>query len=368
MRGWSFPIGRVMGVEIRLHMFFALLLALCFAYTNMVDMPAARGLALWLLLLAAVGVREIARSIAAAYYGLELRNILLLPIGGLFGMATPESTERASESHIQKVMAAVGPIASLGTGLVLAALFEGSASGVDLLAKPWITPAYLLRSMVWLNIFLGLINLLPAYPLDGGRVLRGEFSRTRGALVASRTAGGVGQAISLILFAAGILLPSPWLLMAGFFVFIGAQMEDQGTLFQSVVDTVRMRDIMLTEFSMLSASDTLEDAMHKSVHSLQDDFPVVRGQNLVGVISRRNILEALQSEGNGYVQGVMTRAFQVAQPEDSLGKTFRRITQGSGLQLVPVLEGERIIGIVTLQNLMHSMGLLAESRKLRQQA
>ena len=368
MRGWSFPIGRVMGVEIRLHMFFALLLALCLLYTNVAGVAASRGVALWVLLLAAVGVREGARSIGAAYFGLELRNILLLPIGGLFGMASAESTERAAESHVQKVMAMIGPIASLGTGLVLAALIEGSANGVDLISRPWVTPTHLLRSMVWLNIFLGLINLLPAYPLDGGRVLRGEFSRARGPLVASRTAGGVGQAISLLMFAAGILIPSPWLLMAGFFVFIGAQMEDQGMLFQSVVDTVRMRDIMLTEFSMLSASDTLEDAMHKSVHSLQDDFPVVRGRNLVGVVSRRNILEALQAEGNGYVQGVMTRAFQVAQPEDSLGKTFRRITQGNGLQLVPVIEGERIIGIVTLQNLMHSMGLLAESRKLKGQA
>jgi CBS domain-containing protein len=129
-----------------------------------------------------------------------------------------------------------------------------------------------------------------------------------------------------------------------------------------------MRDIMLTEFSMLSTSDTLEDALHKSVHSLQDDFPVVRGGNLVGVVSRQNILEALRAEGNGYVQGIMTKAFQIAQPDDSLGTTFRRITAGRGLSLVPVVEGERIVGIVTLQNLMHSMGLLAESRKLQQQA
>ena len=367
MRAWSFPIGRVMGVEIRLHMFFALLLALCLGYTNLVGLPAARGLGLWLLLLAAVGVREVARTIAAAYYGLELRNILLLPIGGLFGMATAESTERAAESRVQKVLAAVGPVANMSVAVVLAAFVSGAAQGVNLLERPWVSPAHLLRSLVWLNVFLALINLLPAYPLDAGRVMRGKFSRMHGPLKATRAAGSVGQVLAVVMFAAGILLPSPWLLMAGFFVFIGAQMEDQGMLFQSVVDTVCMRDIMLTEFSMLSASDTLEDAMHKSVHSLQDDFPVVRNGNLVGVVSRQNILEALRSDGNGYVQGVMTRAFQVALPGDSLGKTFRRITQGRGLQLVPVLEGERIIGIVTLQNLMHSMGLLAESRKLTRQ-
>ena len=109
----------------------------------------------------------------------------------------------------------------------------------------------------------------------------------------------------------------------------------------------------------------MEDALHKAVHSLQDDFPVVRGQNLVGIVSRQNILEALRSDGNGYVQGVMQRAFPVAQPEDSLGATISRFS-GRGMSLVPVTESGRIVGIVTLQNLMHSMGLLAESRKLSQ--
>ncbi|MHB1023600.1 MAG: CBS domain-containing protein [Acidobacteriaceae bacterium] len=368
MRGWSFPIGRIMGVEIRLHMFFALLLALVLLYTSMMGIASMRGVALWFFLLMAVAVREIARSLVAVYYGLELRNILLLPIGGLFAHATPESAERAAEGRVQTALAVVGPVVNITFAIVLGMLIAGAAPGVSLFQRPWVTPHYLLRSMVWLNIFLGLINLLPAYPLDAGRMLRGGFSRSRGTVQGTRAASGLGQILALVMFAAGILLPSPWLIMAGFFVFIGAQMEDQGLLFQSVVDTVHMRDIMLTEFSMLSASDTLEDALHKSVHSLQDDFPVVRGGNLVGVVSRQNILEALQAEGNGYVQGVMTKAFQIAQPGDSLGTTFRRITAGRGLSLVPVLEGERIVGIVTLQNLMHSMGLLAETRKLQRQA
>ena len=174
--------------------------------------------------------------------------------------------------------------------------------------------------------------------------------------------------IALAFFVAGVILQSPWLLLAGFFIFVGAQLEDQGMVFQSVVDTVRMRDIMLTDFACLSASDTLEDAVYKSIHNLQDDFPVVRGGLLVGVVSRQRIVETLQMDGNGYVQSIMSRGFQVAQPEDSLGVTFRRINAGRGVSLVPVLDGEQIVGIVTLQNLMHSMGLLAESRRLQQQS
>jgi CBS domain-containing protein len=128
-----------------------------------------------------------------------------------------------------------------------------------------------------------------------------------------------------------------------------------------------MRDVMLTQFTTLSASDTLEDALQRSVHTLQDVFPVVRGANLVGSVSRQGIVDALQSEGNGYVQGVMTRSFQTAQPDDSLVKTLRRIMAGHGVQLVPIIEGDRIVGIITPQNLAHSMGLLSLRRRIRTQ-
>jgi Zn-dependent protease/CBS domain-containing protein len=367
MRGWSFPLGRWMGVELRIHTFFVLLLGVCMAYTESTHMSMLRGVGLWLVLLGAVGVREVARMIVAAYHGLQLRNILLLPIGGLVAYANAESAEIAGVTKVQWRMALTGPAANLSFALVVALLVLGMSPTLNLLDRPWITPGHLIRSIVWLNVFLGVLNLLPAYPLDGGRLVRGGVARAQGRVQASRVATGLGQILAMAAIIAGLVLMNAWLLMAGFFILIGAQLEDQGVLFQSVVDTVNMQDIMLTEFSMLAPSDTLEDALHKSIHSLQDDFPVVRGDSLVGIISRQSILSALRSEGNGYVQAVMSRSFHVAQPEDSLGTTISRFA-GRGLSLVPVTEGERIVGIVTLQNLMHSMSLLAESRKLRRQS
>ena len=144
-------------------------------------------------------------------------------------------------------------------------------------------------------------------------------------------------------------------------------MDDSNILLSADNDPVLMRDVMLTDFSTLSASDTLEEALQRSVHTLQDVFPVVRGSNLVGAVSRQGIVEALQAEGNGYVQGVMSKSFQVAQPDDSLVKTLRRIMGGKGAQLVPVTEGNRIVGIITPQNLAHSIGLLSARRRLFQQ-
>ncbi|HEY0794304.1 MAG TPA: CBS domain-containing protein, partial [Acidisarcina sp.] len=304
-----------------------------------------------------------ARLTTAAYFGLQLRTVLLLPIGGLFSYANPDSTEQANQPGVRNAMALTGPITNIVFAVMIGGLMMGSSSEINLITRPWITPLYLMRSAVWMNLLLGLLNLLPAYPLDGGRVLRGVLTQTQGLAQATKNTTGISQIIAVVLICGGVLLRSPWLVMAGSFIFIGTQLEDQGTLFQSVVDTVHMRDVMLTDFSTLSPSDTLEDALYKAIHSLQDDFPVVRGAFLVGIVSKQNILDALRSEGNGYVQGVMSKAFQVAQPSDSLGAMIRRITRGRGLSLIPVTDGEKIIGIVTLQNLMHSMSMLAEHRK-----
>src|ERR1700723_4083860 len=113
MRGWSFPLGRWMGVELRIHTFFILLLGICMAYTESVPLSVFRGIGLWLMLLGAVAVREVARMIVAAYHGLQLRNILLLPIGGLVAYANAESAEAAGVRKVQWRMAVTGPLANL---------------------------------------------------------------------------------------------------------------------------------------------------------------------------------------------------------------------------------------------------------------
>ncbi|MGH9586976.1 MAG: CBS domain-containing protein [Acidobacteriaceae bacterium] len=376
MRAWSFPLGRWFGVDIRMHMFFVLPLAY-WLISSTAGVSAWRGFALWLLLLLAVIVREVARLIAAAWNGLHIRSVMLLPIGGLFSYAGPDSAEHAVEPRVQLALAIVGPLANLIFAGIVAALILGSAPAVPLLARPAIVPTHLMRSIIWLSALIGVLHFVPAYPLDAGRLIRGHFAKTKGVAHAAKAASGMGQVIGVLAMIAGLALVAlpnnggatgvgPWLILGGFFVFIGAQLEDQGVVFQSVVETVRMRDVMLTEFSTMSPSDTLSDALFKAIHSLQDEFPVVRGPNLVGIVSRQGILQALRSDGNGYVQGIMSRTFQVAEPEDSLGLMIRRIA-GGRMSLIPVAERGRIVGIVTWQNLSSSMGLLAEHRRFERE-
>jgi CBS domain-containing protein len=354
-----------MGVELRVHAFFPLLAVICLVLAT--NDGIARGLGLFLVVVAAVAARETVRLVVAAWLGLRLRAVLLLPIGGLYAYANPESQENANQGKGQFAMAFAGPLANLATAFTLAITFLGAGGDIQLFNPPFITSAYLLRSMVWMQVGLAALHLMPAYPLDFGRFIRGGFARKHGFAPSGRAATGLGQVLALTAMIGGMVLHNYWLIIAGFFIMIGAQIEDQGVFFQSVVDTVRMREVMLTDFATLSPSDTLSDALVRCVHSLQEDFPVVRGLQLVGIISRQRIVDALRSDGNGYVQSVMSRAFQVARPEDTLGTTIRRLTAGHGLALIPVTDSGRVVGIVSVQNLMSSMSLLAEQRRLERE-
>ncbi len=376
MRAWSFPFGKPFGVELRVHGLFLALLFLASVYTSSSGLGGWRGAGLWALLLLAVCVREIARALTAAMFHIGLRSVLLLPIGGLQSPTDPESEAEARDGRARFALAFAGPLANLLFAGLLAGLLLGGSPGVPLLAHPWVSATHLLRAAVWLNLALAALHCIPAFPLDAGRLLRDLSVRKHGMQEASRAAVSLGRMMGSAAAALGfglLIFPnvplavsaSPWLLLCGFFVAVGAQLDDQGTVFQSVIDTVAMRDVMLTSFSTVSPSDTLQDALGKAVHSLQDEFPVVRNEEIIGVVSRGAILLSLRAEGNGYVQSVMIRSFLVAAPEDTLGTTIRRMREGR-VGMIPVADGDgRVLGMVTLQNLRQSMLPLLEQRKLR---
>ena len=294
----------------------------------MLGLSSMRGFGLWFLILFSVGFRELARGIAAAYYGLQLRSLLLLPTGGLMSFTNADSAERANEPRIQIPMALIGPLASLSFGIILWLTVVGMAPTLPVAVRPFVTPAHLIRSVIWLNVFLGLLNLVPAYPLDAGRVLRSHLAKKSNKDSAAKLASTIGQVTGVVAFALGVLVQSPLLIVAGFFILMGAKLEDQGTLFQNVVDTVFMKDVMLTDFSPCCRLRTRwKMPCIRLMHSLQDDFPVVRGQNLVGIVSRQNILEALRSRWQWLRAGRDAAGVPgTAQPEDSLGATISRFS------------------------------------------
>jgi Zn-dependent protease/CBS domain-containing protein len=368
MRSFSIHVGRLFGVEVRVHLTF-LILPLFVFWTEYNAHPSANGprdLALVGIVLACVAAHEIGHMLVARRAGLIPKAVILLPLGGVTVFdeshaEKPESTEAAWKREVQ--IALTGPLVNLGFAAVAAVVVFATVPGANLWQWPFFQSGNLPRSLVWANLYIAGLNLLPAYPLDGGRVLRAFFARSIDPAAATRRAVSISHALAMILMVAG-LFSNTWLTMVGVIIFSAAQLEERAVIFQSVLDNVRLEEVMLTDFATLSPADTLEDALEKAVHSLQDDFPVVRGSDMVGVISRQRILEALRVEGNGYVQAVMNKLFEVSARQESLASAFRKLTSRN-LSIIPVVEDQRLVGIITLQNLMHSMALLAESRKLR---
>lgn len=378
MRNWSIPAGHLFGVDFRIHLtFFFLLLFLGWAAEPAVPhTPAAnlRAAALVLMIFVCVIIHELAHLLISAKTGVHAKTVILLPIGGVTLMDEMRQAALTPATWTREVwIALIGPLVNLLIAASAALVIRHWMPQVQLFSKPYIYSFNLPRSFVWCNVGLALLNLIPGYPLDGGRVLRAFFARSTDLIHATRRAVSIGQTVAFVLMLSGMLqyfesgsTSSTWVTMIGFFLFLAAQLEERSAVFQSVLETVHLQDIMLTDFATLSPADTLEDALEKAVHTLQDDFPVVRGGDMVGIISRRKILEALRAEGNGYVQSAMNRFFEAADKKESLASAFRKLS-ARNLSLIPVVEEQRLIGIVTLQNLMHSMALLAESRKLRRQ-
>jgi CBS domain-containing protein len=370
MRTWAIPAGHIFGIEFRIHVGFLF----PFVFLAAVNPPFPSAI---IGLVAIVALANLIHQLALAFLarkaGAIPKAIILLPIGGLLILSDlpgPGLTEADRQREIR--MAILGPLVYLLLAALSAILILAANPAFNFRLWPWIHPSSLARSVVWLNLLLAAVNLIPAYPLDAGRLLRAIFTRGSDLATATRRAVGVAHSLALVFMVLGMLFyaseatrpRSSWFAMLGFFIFIGAQLEERAVFLESVLESVRLDEIMLTEFTTLSPADTLEDALRKAIHTLQEDFPVVRGSDLVGSVSRQAIVNTLRSDGNGYVQAVMIRLVEAAHGGESLASAFRRLNARK-LNLVPVVENERLVGIVTRQNLMHSMSLLAESRRLR---
>ena len=356
----SISIGRFMNVDLRVHISFLLLLLISVGFSLVENGGAGRGVALWLAMWSAVLVREVARSIAATYVGLRLRALFLLPVGGLMAFSTSTQDTNTPEGSTRLLML-TGPIANFGVGLILLGTSYGLEPRVSLLAQPWISTGHILRSLVWMQIILGMVSLLPM-PVVPAAVTRSDADASSTKPAKSGVASllpfpsfGLGTGLALAMIVAGFVLMNLWLVILGGFMMLGAQLSSAHTVSTTDAETILVREVMLTEYTLLSSSDTLQGALDRSIHSAQDVFPVVRGDRLVGSIARQTIAERLVSEGDSYLQGIMTRSLQLASPADKLVEALRRAALLGASEFIPVVEDGAMIGILTPQSLSRAV-------------
>jgi predicted transcriptional regulator len=353
----SFPIGRFLNVAVRVHLSFPLLLALAAGYSIALTGSATRGVGLWCALLLAVIVREGARALGAAYAGLRPRAILLLPVGGLMAFSTHDG---APPPAATRLFPWIGPVANIAAGLLLMGASYALVPQVNLIAQPWISTGHILRSVIWMQLILGAVSLLPL-PSFGERTVAAEEDAPAPSakplpfkLQVPRL--GLGTALALVMILSGLLLMNVYLVILGGFMMLGAQIATAHQASSTAgAEDILVREVMLTEYTLLASSDTLQGALDRTVHSLQDVFPVVRGDRLVGSVARSTIHSSLVSAGDSYLQGIMTRSLQLAAPADKVGDALRKAAGVGASEFIPVVEDDTMIGILTPQSLSRAV-------------
>lgn len=343
---WSLKIGRFAGVDVFVHWTFTLLLGWIFFAelgAGKDTTAALQAVAFLLALFACVVLHEFGHALAARRYGIQTRDITLLPIGGVARL------ERMPEDPRHELWVALaGPLVNVVIAAVLfgVLLIRGS---IERLPAALGHGDFVSRLMA-VNLFLALFNLLPAFPMDGGRVLRALLATKMGRRRATQIAANVGQAMAILLGVLGFFF-NPFLIFIAIFVYIGAQGEAQAVELTSVIRGLSVRDAMLTRFRTLSAEDPLSVAVRELLAGSQHDFPVLRDGTIVGMLRRQDLVKALAEHGaNASVGAAMCVECHPLAAEESLEKTFEKLRQAN-CTVAPVTEAGRIIGLLTLENL-----------------
>lgn len=348
---WSWRVGKIAGIDVFIHATFLLLIAfvvLTHWIPNRDPGKTIEGVVFILALFGCVLLHELGHALAARKYGVRTRDITLLPIGGVARL------ERMPEKPIQELWVALaGPAVNLAIALALlpVVLF---VSGAEPLGSLSVTAGPMLERLLVANVFLVGFNLLPAFPMDGGRVLRAMLAMRLPYARATKIAGSIGQGMALLFGFAG-LFGNPFLLFIAFFVWIGATQETAAAQLKSVTSGVPVREAMMTDYHTLSPTDTLARATDYVLRGSQEDFPVADNGRIVGILTKSDLIAALAKHGQHFKVGdAMHRSFEVVEETEMLDSAVSRLHQCNCHTLAVTRHGT-LVGMITMDNLAELM-------------
>ena len=302
------------------------------------------GIGFMLVIFLIVVMHEFGHSLAARRFGIKTKDITLLPIGGLARL------ERMPEKPSQELVVA---IAGPAVNVVLAVVF-----GIVLtLTNGWspveeisVTGGSFMERLFAVNLMLIVFNLLPAFPMDGGRVLRALLAMRKPYPEATRLAAAIGQAMALLLGLAGLFF-NPMLVFIALFVWVGAAQEAQGVETKSALAGVPIDDLMIRRFQALRRTDSLESVVEYVLEGFQVDFPVIDDQGqVVGILTRNGLLNALaRRQPDLRVVDAMDTNFCVVDRSETVEAAVQRLQTGA-CPTLPVVDQGRLVGLLTIEN------------------
>lgn len=344
---WSIRIARIFGIDVKVHVTFLLLLAwIGAAYFRQGGWPAARtGLLFILLLFGCVLLHELGHALAAKRYGIRTADITLLPIGGVARIA-----QMPRDPRQELVIAAAGPAVNVAIALVLIAVLGRFADLGDVLALQDPRLA-LMAKLLSANVWLVLFNLIPAFPMDGGRILRALLAMRLSHSRATQIAAGVGQAIAFVFGFVGLFY-NPMLIFIALFVYLGAAQEASVAQMRDFTERVPVSAAMVTDFRVLSPDSTVDDAVEALLQTSQHEFPVVDAVGKpIGVLTRDDLIPALRKQGPDALVG---RIMRTGVPEVSSRTPFERAFELMQQNRSPVVlvsdDAGRLAGMLTPEN------------------
>lgn len=355
---WSWKLVTIAGIDVHVHATFLLLIAL----VALSDVIAVQGLAgmlrgtfLILAVFATVVLHELGHALVARRFGVHTRDITLLPIGGVARL------DRLPDKPAQQlVVALAGPMVNVVIALLLFGVVRQLGAPVELDSVNTATAPFLTQLM-WINVSLAVFNLLPGYPMDGGRILRALLAMRLPPERATQIAARVGQGVAVVFGMIGVLI-SPFLMVIAAFVWVGAQAEHSMSTVKVALDGLSVRDGMITNYQALASSDSVARAVYLTLASFQQDFPVMDGGRLVGILTHADLLKAVAEHGqNVPVHQAMCSTFETAHPAEALSGALTRMHRSEGRVLM-VVQDDVVVGLLTPGNIGELLALEAADR------
>jgi Zn-dependent protease/predicted transcriptional regulator len=360
---WSFRIGQVSGIAIRIHITFFLILILGAIQWGgpYGGQGAVFGVILMLLLFTCVVLHELGHSLVAQQFHIPVREIVLLPIGGVALLSrTP------SKPLHELLIALAGPLVNVIIAAILLAI-TGATTALGLLDTSAIlqtrelTPSFstLLLWLLAANISLVVFNLIPAFPLDGGRILRAILAMVMSFRRATQISAAVGQLIAIALGSFGLVSGNLVLVLVAVFIFFGANQENAESQAQRVLVTLKVGDAYNKHALTLEIGDRVSKVVGYILTSYQSDFAVMQGSKLLGIVTRDDVLRALaDSTQDVYVSGIMKRDVVRVDANTTLDQV-RQMMAEQNARVVAVYAGETYLGLVSREDIAEAFAVIA---------
>lgn len=351
---WSWRVGSIAGIALYVHATFLLLLAWIAIgeYQSSGSAAAAfNGVLFVVTVFATVVLHELGHALTARRYGIKTRDITLLPIGGV---ARLERMPREPKQELRVALA--GPAVNVVIAAVLFVWLRLSGGIPPTLDTASLNAGFLERTfaarLLAVNLWLVLFNLIPAFPMDGGRVLRALLAMRSGDYArATETAARIGRFFALVFGIVGLfVVGNPFLVFIALFVWLGAAGEAAAAQASALLDGVPIQRLMITDVQTLEPHEPLSRAVRLILDGFQQDFPVVANGTVQGMLTRATLLTALAKRGEEAPVGeVMDREFQHASPIEPAEDVLARL-KSCGCHSMPVIRDGRLLGVLTMDN------------------